>query len=103
MTLYVCHIDEGGPKPHACRRAQQALRDAGHDFEKNVFGKGKLFGLFTKGTRPELKAMSGQEKLPVLKLPDGTTVNGSADIIAWAQANAPVAAGPADGVTEASG
>ena len=92
MTLYVCHIDDGGPPPHACRRAQRALRAAGHDFEKVVFGRGKLFGLFTTGTRPELKAMSGQEKLPVLKLADGSTVNGSANIIAWASANAPLGA-----------
>jgi hypothetical protein len=56
LTLYVCHIDEGGP-------------------------------------RPELKAMSGQEKLPVMKLPDGTFVNGSSNIIAWAKANSPVATG----------
>src|SRR5208282_6227670 len=92
MTLYVCHIDEGGPRPHACRRAQRALRAAGHDFEKIVFGRGRLFGLFTKGRRPELKAMSGQEQLPVLQLPDGTTVNGAARIITWAEANAPAAA-----------
>ncbi|HXN38625.1 MAG TPA: glutathione S-transferase N-terminal domain-containing protein [Solirubrobacteraceae bacterium] len=90
-TLYVCHIDEGGPSPHACRRAQRALRDAGHDFDKQVYGKGIPFGLFTKGRRPELKEMSGQEKLPVLALPDGSTVNGSAAIIAWAQANTPAA------------
>ncbi len=88
-TLYVCHIDGGGPPPHACKRAQRALRDSGHDFEKIVFAKGRLFGLFTKGRRPELKAMSGQEQLPVLQLPDGSTVNGSANIIAWAKANAP--------------
>ncbi len=88
MILYVCHIDEGGPRPHACRRAQNALRAAGHDFEKIVFGRGKLFGLFTTGTRPELKAISGQEQLPVLRLTDDTTVNGSASIIAWAKANA---------------
>ena len=94
VTLYVCHIDEGGSPPHACRRAQKALRAGGHDFEKIVFARGRLFGLFTKGRRPELKAMSGQEQLPVLKLPDGTTVNGSASIIAWAQANASGAAGP---------
>lgn len=92
LTLYVCHVDDGGPPPHACRRAQRALRDAGHDFEKIVFGKGIPFGLFTKGKRPELKAMSGQEQLPVLKLPDGSTVNGSKQIIAWAGANTPAAA-----------
>ncbi len=89
LTLYVCHIDDGGPPPHACRRAQRALRDAGHEFEKVVYGKGHPFGLFTKGKRPELKEMSGQEMLPVLKLADGTTVNGGANIIAWAKANAP--------------
>jgi len=95
LTLYVCHIDEGGPRPHACRKAQEALRSAGHDFEKIVFGKGIPFGLFTKGRRPELKAISGQEQLPVLLLPDGGTVNGSRQIIAWAAANAPApAAGP---------
>jgi glutathione S-transferase len=92
LTLYVCHIDDGGPPPHACRRAQRALRDAGHDFEKVVFARGHLFGLFTKGRRPELKAISGQEQLPVLKLPDASTVNGSASIIAWARANAPAGA-----------
>src|ERR1039457_7472022 len=89
LTLYVCNIDDGGPPPHACKRAQRALRSAGHDFEKIVFARGRLFGLFTKGRRPELKAMSGQEQLPVLMLTDGSTVNGSASIIAWAKANPP--------------
>lgn len=94
LTLYVCSVDEGGPKPHPCRRAQKVLREQGHDFEKVIFAKGKPFGLFTKGTRPELKAMSGQEKLPVLKLPDGSTINGGGNIVAWAQANAPTPASP---------
>ncbi|MEA2230586.1 MAG: hypothetical protein QOD83_402 [Solirubrobacteraceae bacterium] len=87
-TLHVCHIDQGGPKIHACRRAEEALVAADVDHERVVFGKNKPFGLFTAGKRPELKAMSGQEKLPVLELPDGTTVNGSAAIVAWAKANA---------------
>ena len=96
LTLYVCHIDDGGPPPHACRRAQRALRAAGHDFEKNVYARGRMFGLFTKGRRPELKQMSGQEQLPVLRLGDGTFVNGSAAIIAWAKTNTPTA-GAVDG------
>ena len=87
-TLHVCHIDEGGPPPHACKRATQALRDAGVDFEKVVSGRGHPFGLFTKGRRPELKALSGQEQLPVLELGDGSTINGSANIIAWAREHA---------------
>jgi glutathione S-transferase len=89
LTLYVCHIDEGGPPPHACKRAQRALRSTGHDFEKIIAGRGIPFGLFTTGRRPQMKQLSGQEKLPVLQLPDGTTVNGSANIIAWARDHAP--------------
>ena len=46
-------------------------------------------GLFTKGKRPELKEMTGQEKLPVLRLADGSYVTGSKNIIAWAKSNAP--------------
>ena len=89
LTLYVCHIDDGGPPPHACRRAQRALRTAGHDFDKVVAGRGIPFGLFTTGRRPQLKALSGQEKLPVLQLPDGSTISGSAKIIAWAGEHPP--------------
>jgi predicted enzyme related to lactoylglutathione lyase len=89
LTLYVCHIDDGGPKPHACRRAHEALREAGHDYETVIFGKGHRFGLFTTGRRPRLKEMSGQEKLPVLQWPDGTTISGSGNIVAWARAHPP--------------
>lgn len=91
LTLLVCHIDDGGPPPHACKRTQQALRAAGHDFDKVIAGRGIPFGLFTTGRRPQLKQLSGQEKLPVLALSDGTFVNGSANIIAWARDNAPAA------------
>lgn len=94
LKLYVCHIDEGGPPPHACKRVIRALRENGHDFEKVVFGKGIPFGLFTSGRRPELKQISGQEKLPVLQLPSGATINGSKEIIAWARDNTPSGAAP---------
>ena len=89
LTLLVCHLDDGGLPPHACKRAQRALRAAGHDFDKTIAARGVLFGLYTTGRRPKLKALSGQEQLPVLRLPDGTTVNGSANIIAWAGEHAP--------------
>ncbi len=89
LTLFVCHIDDGGPPPHACKRAQRALRAAGHDFDKVIAGRGIPFALFTTGRRPGLKKLSGQEKLPVLRLADGTIINGSANIIAWARSHAP--------------
>jgi glutathione S-transferase len=88
-TLYVCHIDEGGPPPHACKRAARALRDGGHEFDKVIFDRGRLFGLFTTGRRPKLKEISGQEKLPVLVLDDGTVISGSANIRQWAALNGP--------------
>jgi predicted enzyme related to lactoylglutathione lyase len=89
LTLYVCHIDDGGPKPHACRRAHEALREAGHGYETVIFGKGHRFGLFTTGRRPRLKEISGQEKLPVLQWADGTTIAGSRNIVAWAKGHSP--------------
>ena len=89
LTLLVCHIDDGGAPPHACRRAQRELRAAGHRFDKIVAARGVLFGAFTTGRRPKLKQLSGQEQLPVLRLPDGTTISGSAKIIAWAKENPP--------------
>jgi hypothetical protein len=93
LTLLVCHIDDGGPPPHACKRAQRALRAAGHDFDKIVAARGVPFGLFTAGRRPKLKQLSGQERLPVLRLPDGTTINGMANIIAWANGQPPTSVG----------
>lgn len=89
LTLYVCSVDDGWPPQHPCRIAQRALSEAGHEFEKIVFAKGHPFGIFTKGRRPALKEISGQEKLPVLKLAQGSTINGGANIVAWAKANAP--------------
>ena len=88
-TLYVCHLDDGSVSLHACRRAHEALRAAGHDYETVISGRGRPFGLFTRGRRPRLKEMSGQEKLPVLQLADGTTIAGSSNIAAWARSHAP--------------
>jgi predicted enzyme related to lactoylglutathione lyase len=102
LTLYVCHINDGGPGPHACRRAHEALREAGHDYETVIFGRGHRFGLFTTGRRPHLKEMSGQEKLPVLQWPDGTTIAGSGNIVAWAKANPPTAVAAAPSAEQTS-
>jgi glutathione S-transferase len=87
-TLHVCSVDDGGPKIHPCRRAHEALDAAGIEHDKNIFDKNRPMGLFTSGKRPALKAMSGQEKLPVLELPDGTTVNGGSAIVRWAEEHA---------------
>jgi glutathione S-transferase len=83
VTLYTCSLDEGGPKLHPCRKVHEELTAAGVDYETNVFDKNRPMGLFTKGKRPELKRMTGQEKLPVLQLEDGSFITGSKNIIEW--------------------
>lgn len=89
LTLLTCDLDDGGPKFHPCRKAHNALKEAGHEYQTEIFDKNRPMGLFTKGKRPKLKEMTGQEKLPVLRLPSGDYVIGSGEIIDWAKANAP--------------
>ena len=84
-TLFVCHVDTKMALIHPCAKAHNALEKAGVDHDKIIYGKGQPFGLGVDGKRPEIKEMSGQEKLPVLKLPDGNVIAGSGDIIAWAK------------------
>ena len=89
LTLYTCSLDRGGPKFHPCRRCHEALEQAGHSYGTDIFDKNRPFGLFTKNKRPELKRMTGQEKLPVLKLPDGSYLTGGNEIVAWARNTPP--------------
>lgn len=91
LTLLTCELDRGGPKFHPCRKCHETLEAAGHTYETEVFDKNRPMGLFTKGKRPKLEEMTGQEKLPALRLPDGSYVTGSKEIIAWAKENPPAA------------
>ena len=83
-TLYVCHGDDGGPRMHPCRRAQEALRAAGVDYEKVIAAHGSPIPFLRKGSREELRAATGDTKLPTLKLADGTVLKNGRAIIAWA-------------------
>jgi glutathione S-transferase len=82
-TLYVCHGDEGGPSVHPCRRVQGALNAKGIEYEKVVAGHGSPIPFLRKGSRDELQAATGQQKLPALKLPDGTVIAHSRAILKW--------------------
>lgn len=93
LTLLTCSLDDGGPKFHPCRRCHEALREAGHAYETDVFDRNRPMGLFTKGKRPKLEEMTGQEKLPVLQTPHGEFITGSKKIIEWAKSNPPAAQG----------
>jgi glutathione S-transferase len=82
-TLYVCHGDDGGPRVHPCRRVQEALQAAGIEYEKVVAAHGSPIPFLRRGSRDELRAATGDTKLPALKLPDGTVITHSRAILAW--------------------
>jgi hypothetical protein len=81
--LYVCHGDEAGPRMHPCRRVQEALKANAVEYEKVVAGHGNPVPFLRKGSRDELKAATGTTKLPAMKLPDGTVMAHSREILAW--------------------
>ena len=82
-TLYVCHGDDGGPRVHPCRRVQEALRAKGIAYEKVVAAHGNPIPFLRKGSREDLRAATGDTKLPTLKLPDGTVLTHSKEIFRW--------------------
>ena len=82
-TLYVCHGDEEGPRIHPCRRIQEALHEKGIAYEKVVAAPGHPIPFLRKGSREDLRAATGDTKLPVLKLPDGTVITHSRRIMSW--------------------
>lgn len=81
--LYVCHGDDGGPKVHPCRRVQEALREKGIDYDKEIAAHGSPFPFLRKGSRDELQAKTGAKKLPAMRLPDGTLLTHSRAILNW--------------------
>ena len=87
-TLYVCHGDDGGPRVHPCRRVQEALRTKGIAYEKVVAAHGNPIPFLRRGSREDLRAATGDTKLPALKLPDGTVLTHSKEIFRWIGAQA---------------
>ena len=85
-TLFVCHGDDGGPRIHPCRRVQEALRAAGIEYDKVIAAHGNPIPFLRKGSREELRAATGDTKLPTLKLADGTVLSHSRDILRWVAA-----------------
>lgn len=82
-VLYVCHGDDGGPRIHPCRRVQEAMRAKGVPYEKVISGHGSPWPWRRQGPRDQLREATGQEKLPALKLPDGTVITHSRAILGW--------------------
>jgi glutathione S-transferase len=91
-TLFVCHGDDGGPRVHPCRRVQEALRASGIEYDKVIAAHGSPIPFLRKGSRDELRAATGAEKLPALKLADGTVLTHSSAILGWVREQQPQAA-----------
>jgi Glutathione S-transferase, N-terminal domain len=96
MKLYVCWGTFPVPWPrrgaswrpvaHPCKRAFDALDDAGHSPDvKRVYSLGFLPDV-TRGRR-EVRRLTGQSYVPVLVTDDGAAVTGSDEIVAWARAH----------------
>jgi hypothetical protein len=93
MKLYVCWGTWTAGKAlhaHPCGEARKTLAEAGHRPEViRSYGLGLLPGAvndLTRGRR-EAKELTGNYWVPVLVLDEGTVVQGSRKIVAWAQAN----------------
>jgi glutathione S-transferase len=82
-TLFVCHGDDAGPRLHPCRRVQEALRERGIEYEKVIAGHGSPWPWQRKGPRDAVVDAAGTDKLPTLKLPDGTVLSHSRPILSW--------------------
>lgn len=62
---------------------QEGLREKGIPYEKVIAGHGHPIPFLRKGSREELRAATGEEKLPSLKLADGTVLTHSRAILEW--------------------
>ncbi len=87
--LYVCRGDDGGPGIHPCRRVQESLRAAGIEYEKVIAADGSPFPFRRKESRDDLRAATGDAKLPALKLADGRVLTHSRAILRWVREQTP--------------
>jgi hypothetical protein len=106
VRLYICYGTFPAPwRPggHPCRNAYNALAQAGHEPEiVRSYGYAPLPSWLnaTPGRR-EVENLTGNRWVPTLVLDDDTVIDGSKEIIAWAQANPAVSGQPAAGTSPA--
>jgi len=91
VKLYVCYGTFPAPWPgwDPCANAHCEVRDAGHDPQViRSCGFAPLPGFLnmTRGRR-EVQELTGNRWVPTLVLDDGTVIDGSREIVAWAGAN----------------
>ncbi|CAB4865548.1 MAG: hypothetical protein F2799_02150 [Actinobacteria bacterium] len=88
LILYTCgQQDSYGGIGHPCGRAGAALKDAGHPYKLEVVPGYRLLPWTRRGKRAHVRALSGQENVPILVLDSGDVITGSGSIVKWAKAN----------------
>jgi hypothetical protein len=91
MKLYVCWGTFPTPRPggHPCANAHHALTDAGYEPEViKSYGLAPLpAALNNTHGRREVQRLTGNRWVPTLVLDDGSVIDGSHAIAAWAQSN----------------
>jgi glutaredoxin len=86
VDLHVCYGTFGTADRHPCKKAYEALRDAGH--EPRVVRTGGCYRTDPIWPRRRaIKRVTGSYQVPTLFLDDGTIIDGSSSIVAWAVAN----------------
>lgn len=88
MVLHTCPARTHGANAplvkHPCGVAAQALDAAGLTYTVKVAGGFKHVPFSRRGKRDEIRALTGQDDVPVLVLDDGATVVGTSTIVEWA-------------------
>jgi Glutathione S-transferase, N-terminal domain len=92
VKLYICYGTFPAPwRPggHPCRNAHNALKEAGYEPEiVRAYGFAPLpRWLNATAGRREVEELTGNRWVPTLVLDDGTVIDGSQEIAAWARAN----------------
>lgn len=83
MELHVCYGTFDVPKNHPCKRAHDALTDAGHN--PKIVRTGGCFGTDPLWSgRRKIKRLTGTYEVPTLILDDGSIIDESDSIVAWA-------------------
>jgi hypothetical protein len=93
MKVYVCWTTAekmAGVHTHPCGVAYHAVKNAGYEPEV-VYARGwKILPDFmnrTAGRREVAEHSGGNYEVPALLLDDGTFIQGTKKIVAWAEAN----------------
>lgn len=100
MKLYVCYGTwikptlPGRPDGHVCGVAHSALVDAGYQPEViKSYGLGPLPDWLNRSPgRREVRRLTGNNWVPLLVTDSGEAIQGSKQIVEWAQANSKAAA-----------